>query len=100
MQDLPHPAGGGEGHLGDLGHVHAVDDSNTIWARRQVTTEPELRRTMRNRRLPSSLVISRIRTPSRNSHLLAQQLGRGEVRDPNARLLLPQGANVGGGGTS
>ena len=29
-------------------------DSNTIWARRHVTTDPEDRRTIRNRRLPSS----------------------------------------------
>jgi hypothetical protein len=33
-------------------------DSSTICARRQVTTEPEPRRTVRSSRLPSSLVIS------------------------------------------
>ena len=40
-------------------------DSSTIWARRHVTTDPEDRRTIRNRRLPSSLVMSRTRIPSR-----------------------------------
>jgi hypothetical protein len=38
--------------------------SSTIWARRQVTTDPELRRTIRSSRLPSWLVISRTRTRS------------------------------------
>jgi hypothetical protein len=37
-------------------------ESKTIWARRQVTTEPESRRTIRSSRLPSSLVISRSST--------------------------------------
>src|SRR4030095_12925963 len=39
-------------------------DSSTICARRQVTTDPELRRTIRSSRLPSSLVMSRTRTRS------------------------------------
>jgi hypothetical protein len=39
-------------------------DSSTIWARRQVTTDPELRRTIRSSRLPSSLLICRTRTRS------------------------------------
>jgi hypothetical protein len=38
--------------------------SSTIWARRQVTTDPELRRTIRSSRLPSWLVISRTWTRS------------------------------------
>ena len=37
-------------------------ESSTICARRQVTTEPESRRTIRSSRLPSSLVISRSST--------------------------------------
>jgi hypothetical protein len=37
-------------------------DNSTIWARRQVTTEPEPRRTIPSSRLPSSLVISRSTT--------------------------------------
>jgi hypothetical protein len=44
---------------GDLGHIHSLALSSTICARRQVTTDPELRRTMRSSRLPSSLVMSR-----------------------------------------
>ena len=47
-------------------------DSSTIWARRQVTTDPDERRTMRSSRLPSSLVISRTCTPSRTCTSLAQ----------------------------
>jgi hypothetical protein len=39
-------------------------ESNTICARRHVTTDPEDRRTIRNSRFPSSLVISRTRTRS------------------------------------
>jgi hypothetical protein len=39
-------------------------DSSTICARRQVTTDPELRGTIRSSRLPSSLVMSRTRTRS------------------------------------
>ena len=39
-------------------------DSKIICARRQVTTDPELRRRIRNNRLPSALVISRIPTRS------------------------------------
>jgi hypothetical protein len=37
-------------------------ESSTICARRHVTTDPDVRRTIRNSRLPSSLVISRNRT--------------------------------------
>ncbi|TMR01230.1 hypothetical protein ETD86_54465, partial [Nonomuraea turkmeniaca] len=37
-------------------------DSSTICARRQVTTEPVPRRTMRSSRFPSSSSISRTRT--------------------------------------
>ncbi|WP_308083189.1 hypothetical protein [Streptomyces sp. NK15101] len=39
-------------------------DSSTIWARRQVTTEPVLLRMIRSSRLPSSSSISRTRTRS------------------------------------
>jgi hypothetical protein len=39
-------------------------ESNTICARRHVTTEPELRRTIASRRLPSSFEISRTRNRS------------------------------------
>src|SRR5829696_8248145 len=39
-------------------------DSSTICARRQVTTDPLDRRTIRSSRLPSSLLISRTRTRS------------------------------------
>jgi hypothetical protein len=39
-------------------------ESSTIWARRQVTTDPELRRTMPRRRLPSSFDISLTRNRS------------------------------------
>ncbi|MGI8776509.1 MAG: hypothetical protein ACR2LJ_03795 [Acidimicrobiales bacterium] len=39
-------------------------ESRTIWARRHVTTEPELRRTILNKRLPSSSGISRTRKRS------------------------------------
>src|ERR1700722_20350218 len=42
-------------------------DSNTICARRHVTTDPELRRTIRNSRLPSSFASSRTRNPSRTT---------------------------------
>src|SRR4029434_3129290 len=38
--------------------------SSTIWARRQVTTDPVDRRTMRSSRLPSWLLIARTRTRS------------------------------------
>ncbi|MFF5490324.1 hypothetical protein [Streptomyces virginiae] len=39
-------------------------DSSTIWARRQVTTDPVPRRTIRSSRLPSSSSISRTCTRS------------------------------------
>jgi hypothetical protein len=39
-------------------------DNSTIWARRQVTTEPVPLRMIRSNRLPSSSSISRIRTRS------------------------------------
>jgi hypothetical protein len=42
-------------------------DSSTICARRQVTTDPLERRTMRSSRLPSSLLISRTCTRSATS---------------------------------
>jgi hypothetical protein len=40
------------------------NDSNTICARRHVTTNPDERRTIRNNRFPSSTVTSRTRNPS------------------------------------
>ena len=40
-------------------------ESNTIWALRHRTIEPDERRTIWSRRLPSSLLISRTRIPSR-----------------------------------
>ena len=39
-------------------------DSSTIWARRQVTTDPVPRRTIRSKRRPSSSSISRTRSRS------------------------------------
>ena len=39
-------------------------DNNTIWARRQVTTDPNERRTIRSSLLPSSLLTSLTRKPS------------------------------------
>jgi hypothetical protein len=45
-------------------------ESNTICARRQVTTDPVLRRTMRSSRSPSSLLISRTCTEWTISHRL------------------------------
>jgi hypothetical protein len=40
-------------------------DNKTICARRHVTTDPELRRTIRSSRFPSSFETSRTRNPSR-----------------------------------
>jgi hypothetical protein len=67
-------------------------DSNTIWARRHVTTEPELRRTIRSSRLPSSFEISRTRNrsldtppPDLDHH---DQI---RVRDPTAQVVDLQG---------
>src|SRR4051794_29952084 len=45
-------------------------ESSTICARRQVTTDPELRRTIRSSRLPSSLLMARTCTRCTISHLL------------------------------
>ncbi|MGZ6961456.1 MAG: hypothetical protein ACXVLM_17300, partial [Ilumatobacteraceae bacterium] len=42
----------------------ACADSNTICARRHVTTDPDDRRTIDNNRRPSSIEISRTRTRS------------------------------------
>jgi hypothetical protein len=47
------------------GGVIPCAESNTICARRHVTTDPDDRRTIRNSRWPSSLLISLTRTPSR-----------------------------------
>jgi hypothetical protein len=48
----------GEHDLADPG-VMPWADNNTICARRHGTTDPDVRRTIRSSRLPSSLVISR-----------------------------------------
>ena len=77
-------------------------NSSTIWARRQVTTDPELRRTIRSNRLPSSLVISRTCTRSATAPPLDVVAGRivalaqGQIAD----LPSPNRAKVPGGGTS
>ena len=42
-------------------------DSSTICARRQVTTDPDERRTIRSSRFPSSLETSLTRKPSRDT---------------------------------
>jgi len=73
--------------------------NNTICARRQVTTEPLLRRIIRSRRLPSSFVISRSSTraaivPSRPITGREPPFGSRD-RDP-----LPKPANVAGQTTS
>jgi hypothetical protein len=52
VQHVTDPVGAGEADLGDLGDVHAWALSSTICARRQVTTDPVDRRTMRSSRLP------------------------------------------------
>src|SRR5918994_11214 len=65
-------------------------DSSTICARRHVTTDPELRRTMRSSRWPSSLLISRTRTLS--------AIPRSKQTPPPNRWT--RQANVAGYGTS
>src|SRR5215217_4896332 len=74
-------------------------DSSTICARRQVTTEPEPRRTIRSSRLPSSLPISRSSTraaivPSR------RVTGRESFFDGGTEDPLTEPANVAGQTTS
>jgi hypothetical protein len=64
VQHVADPVGAGEGHLGDHRDVHRLGAEQHHLARRQVTTDPELRRTIRSSRLPSSLVMSRTRTRS------------------------------------
>jgi hypothetical protein len=74
-------------------------DSKTIWARRQVTTEPLLRRMIRNSRLPSSLLIARTRTLAA---MIAPRAVNGRHGDSRSITTLPAGneANVAGHGTS
>jgi len=48
-----------EDDLRDPGRRHPCAERSTICARRQVTTDPDVRRTIPNSRLPSSLLISR-----------------------------------------
>ena len=49
----------GEGTLAISATSMPWADSSTIWARRQVTTDPDARRTMRSSRFPSSSETSR-----------------------------------------
>jgi hypothetical protein len=53
-----------------IGTSMAWAESRTVWALRQVTTDPLLRRTMRNNLLPSSLSMARTCTRCTISHLL------------------------------
>src|SRR5215211_64765 len=71
-------------------------ESNTICARRHVTTEPDERRTIRSSRLPSSIDTSRTRKPSRDT---APPIRHRCVSDQDARPAHRdggyEGANVG-----
>ena len=57
-------------------------DHNTIWARRHRTTDPEPRRTIRNNRLPSSLMISRTCTGIETTPACAINPPQWWTRDP------------------
>ena len=75
-------------------------DSNTICARRQVTTEPLPRRTIRSSRLPSSGVSSRSTTLAA---IFPSRSGTRSGKTPsaaNAETLLWKPANVAGHTTS
>jgi hypothetical protein len=65
------PISTGKRHLGDLRYRHELRRSSTICARRQVTTDPVPRRTIRNRRAPSSSSISRTCTLSATPNSLS-----------------------------
>ena len=81
-------------------------DSRTTCARRHVTTDHELRRTIRSSRLPSSLMISRTRT--RSTAVLPgedKELTNRDWRPTNLSSRIPPGvspheANVASRGTS
>jgi hypothetical protein len=64
-------------------------DSNTICARRQVTTDPEPRRIIRNNRCPSSS--SRSRTWTRSATLHSLKRSHHPVWDLNRRVPIKQG---------
>jgi hypothetical protein len=69
--------------------------SRTICARRHVTTEPLLRRTIRSSRLPSSLLISR--SPTRAANLASRPTtGRERSFDNDAEDPPTEPANVAG----
>jgi hypothetical protein len=78
-------------------------DSSTICARRQVTTEPELRRTIRSSRSPSWAVISRTRTrwatPASFDDLDAAGSLAPKRRRTGDQLFQPNEANDAGEGT-
>jgi hypothetical protein len=72
-------------------------DSSTIYARRQVTTDPELRRTMRSSRLPSWLVMLPTRTRSASLDDL-DVAGKSCIKQaPSRQLIQPDEANDAGG---
>ena len=88
MDHVPDRVRVGEDDLADLrpGVIRCAE-SSTICARRQVTTDPESRRTIRSSRLPSSLVISRNCTlaaidPSRSSIALGGHDFAGGALEP------------------
>jgi hypothetical protein len=68
-------------------------DSSTICERRHVTTDPDDRRTIRKRRLPSSFDTSRTRKPSRDTHTSnpTTQLWQISVRDQPGEVVDLQG---------
>jgi hypothetical protein len=63
-------------------------DSSTICARRQVTTDPVPRRTIRTSRRPSSSSISRTRTRSLTSPVCPATITTGNAPRPGKRDLL------------
>ena len=62
VQHVPHPVLAGKASLAICGTLIPCADHGTICARRQVTTDPLPRRTIRISRLPSSSSIRRTRT--------------------------------------
>src|SRR4051794_9659594 len=80
-------------------------ESSTICARRQVTTDPVPRRTMRNSRIPSSLLIGRTCTGWTIAHLLQgsqdqTRQGCAAQRSAGSPYRPPNRAKAGGRGTS
>src|SRR4051794_4267793 len=98
VQHVPDPIRAGERHLGDPGRIHALRREQHHLRPRQVTTEPLDRRTMRNSRLPSSLLITRTCTRCTISHLLRGRQDQ-TTRDSSPRVQSAR-ANVHGRGTS